>query len=377
MLKKTNIKGNKTKMKKILVMVAAAALCGASFATNIFDYKASVKYVDLKTTTVKNSNGNKVKALFKVVKSATLTGYLVTPVGCPCTYEDSEACRFGNLPGFLVLKNRAAQKNNGTVSTVKLMPANLLASWWTTKELGTNKVTLEAQGYLFAGVGKRDVPDPVGSPFYGLGDHDALGMTAGTKFLFGLYNDSDNGEFIEPFLDQAGFGKASYDPGDEGSSAGCFWEAGIDGSICLTSLSGHLIGGSFMCYPNAVYVTKNGLNSIWGAVSEGYLCQGWNYGTENFSSKDTAQGFPYSYASICLYNVVAGTWSIKANPKLEAKAVANGYVSERDYVEYVGKTLDKNFKFTTFDQYSSAKRAATDQTAGNFVAKWFDQAPVK
>jgi hypothetical protein len=330
----------------------------------------------MKTATVKVDK-TKIKGIFKVVKSATLTGYLVTPIGCPCYYEDSEDCRFGNLPGFLVLQNKAAFKNNGTVSTVKLMPANLLSEWWTTKELGTKKLTLEAQGYLFAGVGKRDVPDPVASPFYGLGDHDDQLKTAGTKFLFGLYNDEDVDDFIEPFLDQAGFGKATFAPGVDGESQGCYWENGVDGDICLTSLSGHLIGGSFMCYPNATYVTQGVMHYIWGAPAEAYICQGWDdIFTENMTSDGTAQTLPQSFANTYLYNVVAGTWSIKANAKLEAEANKKDAYTERELVEYLGKKLDKNFNLGTFDVYKSTKRAAADTLDGNFVEKWFDQAPV-
>lgn len=364
-------------MNKLMVTVAAAALVGGAYATNIFDYKASVKYVDLKTVSVKNDAGTKVKGLFKVVKSATLTGYLVTPIGCPCDYEDSVDCRFGNLPGFLVLQNKAAKKYNATTSTVKLIPANLLSEWWTTKKLDTKKLTLEAQGYLFAGVGKRDVPDPISSPFYGLGDFDQIagnqgtGNTGGAKYLFGLYNTEDNGLFIEPFLDQAGFGKAAYDPDEAGAAAGCFWEEGIDGSICLTSLAGHLIGGSFMCYPNAVYVTKNGPAAIWTTMAEGYLCQGWDTTTDNMTSAGANQTLPQNYSTPYLYNVVAGTWSIKANPKLEAKAITNGYTTERGYVTYLGLQMDKKFSLTTFDY---EKRGTTD---GRFVNKWFDAAPIQ
>ena len=363
-------------MNKLMVTVAAAALVGGAYATNIFDYKASVKYVDMKTATVK-VDGAKVKGIFKVVKSATLKGYLVTPIGCPCWYEDSEDCRFGNLPAFLVLQNKAAFKNNGTVSTVKLMPANLLSEWWSTKELGAKKLTLEAQGYLFAGVGKRDVPDPIASPFYGLGDHDDAIKTAGTKFLFGLYNDEDVDDFIEPFLDQAGFGKAAYTPDGNGESMGCYWENGVDGDICLTSLAGHLIGGSFMCYPNATYVTASGMHYIWGVPMEAYICQGWDdIFVENMTSAGTSQTLPQSFANTYLYNVVAGTWSIKANAKLEAAANKADYYTERELVEYVGKKLDKNFNLETFDVYKKASRAAADTLAGNFKEKWFDQAPV-
>jgi hypothetical protein len=359
-------------MKKLMITAAAVALVGGAFATNIFDYKATVKYVDLKTATVKNSDGVKVKALFKVVKSATLTGYLVTPLDCPCNYEGPlDDCRFGQIPGFLVLKNASAAKNNGTVSTVKLMPANLLTEWWTTKELGTKKLTLEAQGYLFAGVGKRDVPDPEKSPFYGLGDHETDLKTAGTKFLFGLYNDEDVDEFIEPFLDQAGFGKAAYDP-ETGGLEGCVWGS-VDGGICLTSLAGNLIGGSFMCYPNGVWVNKAGTHLVWD-VTEGFICQDWdNFAKENMTSEGTTQELPKSYAEGLgyYYNVVSGTWSIKANPKMEQRAINAGYDTEKGYVEYVGKQLDKAFNLDTFDVYKSAKRAKDDKLDGNFVAKWF------
>ena len=47
-------------MKKLMLTAAVVALAGATFARNVYDYKASVKYVDLKKTTL-NFDGDKVK----------------------------------------------------------------------------------------------------------------------------------------------------------------------------------------------------------------------------------------------------------------------------------------------------------------------------
>lgn len=363
-------------MKKLMLTAAAAALAGVACATNIYDYKASVKYVDMKTVSAKTDDGVKAKVYVKVVKSATLTGYLVTPVeDCACAYEDTDLCRFGMAPGFLVIQNKAQRKNDLMNSYVKLMPANLLTEWWSTASLANAKksMTLKAQGYLFAGVGKRDVPDPVASPHYGLGDygvpgaHDTTARTAATQCLFGALNILDGATFIEPFLDQAGFGKAKYTYTKgviKGDKNPCLftgddpWE---DYEICLTSLSGTLIGGSFLCMVNGQAIINGQLVSAW-VNSEDWLCQGWDNHTENWTTAGGTNLMPQDFTASTeyMYNVICGTWSIKAS-----KLVSNCNVSAD--VTMCGQKLDKSFQLGTFDK--SAKDALNTY-AGEFVTKW-------
>ena len=386
-----------------MIAVAAAAVAGGAFAQNIFDYKASVKYVDFKKVSAKDDDGVKAKIWVKVVKSAKLTGYLVTPLDCPCEVPpekvDGPCERFGNAPSFLVIENKAANKFNRKygLSDVKIMPANLLTEWWATKGIGhrdlkatgipeyiqgvnMKDVELQAQGYLFAGVGKRDVPDPVASPFYGLGDYglnpagdDYQLRTAATQFLFGEMNvvdkDDDNTVFIEPFLDQAGFGKAKYYfgkdviPGKEGHP--CYADIGgaekYKHKICLTSLSGHLIGGSFACLVNGTYVDKGRVGTAWG-YAEDWICQGWDNYTENFTSVNAKNVFQQAFIEVpdYMYNVVCGTWSIKVNPKIVACEVVEA-------IEACGTRIDPSFDLDTFDTPVEDDLKGLEK---NFVEKW-------
>jgi len=334
-------------MKKLMIAASAIALAGVATAANVFDYKASVKYVDFKQVSVSGS-----KVWTKYVKSTTLKGYLVTPQSCACT----EGCA-AREPGFLVLTSPLAKKYDPS-HQVKLMPANLLAEAWSQKGLeGVKSYSLEAQGYLFAGIGKNATMDPAtGSPVYGFGDLD---VTEATRYLFGQGNVSDNeggvAQFIEPFLDAAGFGKAGYST-TEASICG----KGSSG-YCIKQLSGSVIGGSWSCRANW---TLNGF-------LQRYRCQGWD------NEAIVAPAIDYTGREY-KYNVVSGTWSIKENTKIAATALttpellvfasATGLASleTAQLVKTCGQKLDKNFSLAMFD--------INGAYPGEFVKRWF--APV-
>lgn len=362
-------------MKKLMIAAATAALAGATFAANVYDYKASVKYVDFKTVNVKNVG----KVYVKQVKSTSLKGYLVTPTTCPCEYDTSVATAFRDQ-GFLVLTSTSAKKYSKD-SAVKLMPANLLASYWSTADVSNKtKATLEAQGYLFAGIGKADVPAPgskgaftAGSPDYCFGEKNE---SAATRFLFGQFNMEElgTGTFIEPWLDAAGFGKATAQAGTSGSPC----EYGVNGDVCLTSLAGSVIGGSFTCLPSGVYATGRGYARATGFV-ESWLCQGWDIVAQDSLSIGTTQvltGYDYTGCDF-LYNVVSGTWSIKANTKIAKIAFSNDEITQQaalpwartvtdeelQFVKACGQKLDKNFSLDKFDAKSSY--------ATGFASIWF------
>lgn len=357
-------------MKKAMLATLAAGVVGGVFAYPVFDYKASVKYVDFKTVSDKLQDGSVYgKVYVKVVKSATLNGYLVTPVDCPCEEEAVAAdIADGQLPGFLVVKNKATAKVDDAYSTVKVLPANLLSSVWSQSVVTTKKTaTLEAQGYLFAGFGDnvdaQQNPDPTAAPAYNFGDAD----TAGTKYLFGEFNCVDeNMVFIEPFLYASGFGKATWTMKKGSQSLKPCRPTDIkpgDKSICLNSLAGSVIGGSFSCIPNGVYVAEDAAGDmvIKGAVGyvETYLCQSWN----------SAVNADYEY------NVVTGTWSIKVNTKIVPSAanmqnaegiVANNTIEELALVEACGQKLDRYFNLYSFDEERGA-----ETKDGEFATKWF------
>ena len=337
-------------MKKLMIVAAAAALAGVASASNVFDYKASVKYVDFKQVKVQGT-----KCWVKTVKSTSLKGYLVTPIACAC----DEGCS-ARQPGFLVLTSSLAKKYD-KAKQVKLMPANLLADMWSTKYLDTAKkamnATLEAQGYLFAGIGKNATffssSDDGASPVYGFGDLD---QTEATRYLFGQANISDvmgKGEdkvvqFIEPFLDAAGFGKGKYSSTDAPICG-----TGSQG-YCLQSLKGSVIGGSWSCLAN------------W--FDEGWRCQGWD------NEAIAVPEFDYTGRQY-KYNVISGTWQIKANTKIEpvglatlevaalADATGTADIEVAEYVKACGQKLQKDFNLATFDSDGALP--------AKFVKRWF------
>ena len=247
-----------------MLTAAVVALAGATFARNVYDYKASVKYVDLKKTTL-NFDGDKVKGYLKVIKSASLTGYLVTDPSCPCTATTDQGYQPPKT-GFLVLRNKSAKQGP------KLLPAGLYAKAWATKDAW--KGTSNAEGYLFAGFGSIAAMTPGNEAVQAFGD-DA---SSESEKLFGAYNSkSKAGTFVETWLDAAGFGKASKGDDDE---EGCDF---VPGSLCLENLAGSVIGGLWLCAENG--------------YGEKFLCMDWTKTSD----------------------VISGSWSIKANKKL-AKA---------------------------------------------------------
>lgn len=273
-------------MKKLLIAAASLSVAASAFAVTVYDYKASVKYVDMKKVSVK-VDGQSTQLLIKQVKSASLTGYLV----------NADCCGYvGPLYGYLVVANKAASADKGVP---KILPADLMAKMWWTKEAAT---TGEAQGYLFAGKGKYDNPYTYNAdvnfpnayagsegPFYAFGQETSFG----TRFLFGMYNDSTRlpvvdtdgnvvitYKFFDAWLDASGFGKATnVGPNQSGCSLG------TAGYACLDSLSGSVIGGLYICYGNGSPLTPD-----WETV----LCATWEGTTD----------------------VITGTWSIKRTSKV-------------------------------------------------------------
>ena len=339
-------------MKKLMIAAAAAALVGGVYAddpqydSRVFDYKATVKYVDFKTVKDKTT---KDKVWVKVVKSATIQGYLVTPEDCCCTSPDADGAAVN--PSFLVVYNKASKKFNTTESFVKMLPANLLSSYWSQKDLSTSKTgTLEAQGYLMAGLAdpqeSQQQPTPGNEQVaYDFGDKD----TQATITLFGEYNIPFGETWFEPFLYHSGFGKAAYKNGSASQKNPCVDPTTVPGSLCLTSLAGNLIGGSYVCMPNGVDINYEHVDGYF----EEFLCQGWNIkGGANFLNPDGQDGVQY--------NVVTGTWSIKYN----AKMTISGH--QKDNLVYAATKIDKDFNIETFDNDGDGG----GQKDGVFYAKW-------
>lgn len=268
-------------MKKLLIAAVTMSVAASAFAVTVYDYKASVKYVDMKRTTV-TVDGDKYTVDMKVIKSASLTGYLI----------NEDCCNLpGKTYGYLVVANKASSADKGVP---KILPADLMSKIWWTKENATKG---ETEGYLFAGLGKFDNPytwDATAGTYtgslqanYGFGKFNSFG----TRFLFGMYNDativdpvSGLVDFYDAWLDASGFGKATV---VEGKQSGC--GLGTVGGACLDSLSGSVIGGHYICFENVTLP--------WGETWEEVLCADW-LGTTD---------------------VITGTWSIKRTTKVVAQ----------------------------------------------------------
>lgn len=324
-------------MKKIMFAAAAVALVGGVFAADVYDYKASVKYVDFKKVKI-----NKVSYNVKVVKSTSLSGYLVTPIQCPCTQATGVT---GLDPAFLIVvnKNSSGKMKITGVKDPKVLPANLLTKVWA---INASK-TLEAQGYLFAGVmdqGSANFVAPA-STAYDFGDN----TTKETQYLWSIWNDEDpgSGAFVETWLTHAGFGKGTADPAKD---AGCRKGSAHE---CLVSLAGSVVGGAFTCEPSEYLWTGGNPPTL----SEVFLCQGWNETTGD---------------QVYLMDVVSGTWSIKGNTKLKGVPLSTtGAIESTIPAVMTAADADKELMLLKAAGQKLYKDYTLDLVDPAFAAKWF------
>lgn len=259
-------------MKKLMMFAAAVTIVGSAFAEiAAYDYKASVKNVNLKTLKFRDPVTKETETvLVKFVQSTSLYGYLIQD----CDNCDSIA---GDGAGVLVLANKA---DKAKVPVIQI--ADLEVKIWNPK-IVANK-SWDAEGYLYS-----------------------FGTAGSTSGLFGLYNaaewvDDDSnpttpmvpGGFYDTWLDASGFGKA---PTSSSISGGGCGETVTEGCAALDTLAGSVIGGMFLCHPNGY--------EGYEAVSNLTLCQGF------------------------VGDVITGTWSIKRNAKFvpDSKFVADSTIS--------------------------------------------------
>ena len=231
-------------MKKLMVAAAAVAMLGAASATQVADYRATVKYVD----TQKWSKPIMGKTPFvKVVKITTLRGYVVYD-DCVSRGRGGVASSGTIAPAFLVVKSFAQ-----TDDLPKILPADLIVKMIDNR-LGQGDPSEEfgAEGYLFAGAGKGSheiLQDAVCgvAPWMPDKGYQFGSQTKATRFLFGKYNDvSAQDEFFDTWLDHAGFGSAWDDEANKDEGAG---DTDI-GDANLKKLMGYLIGGSYNFHLN-------------------------------------------------------------------------------------------------------------------------------
>ncbi len=148
-------------MKKLMLTAVVAAIAtGAIAAPLVYDYKASLKHLYLKETTV-SYEGEKYSVYTKYQKATALNGFLImdqdgvtSPAIMTNTVDGvyatlSKGTDYGRSRGFLVVQNNKAYKD---VRHPKIIPAVLDAKWLDTqfKKLGTASSGL-AEGMLYAG----------------------------------------------------------------------------------------------------------------------------------------------------------------------------------------------------------------------------------
>lgn len=294
-------------MKKLMMFAAAVTIVGSAFAVDVLDYKATVNNAYIKSLKVKiESQTTSVVVKYKATTS--LFGYLIT---------ECANCAEGDGAGYLVVANKSTK-------VIGILPTDLLVKIWSSKGLQTATTGWLAEGYLFAGAGKRtyagvnaDYTSIVVTGETGTdGGFSGLDYGASTDKLFGAYNRADGEAFADAWLDAAGFGKAVYVAGVAGDLCS---EAG-DPCMLLDSLSGSVIGGLFLCAPSNY---------------EAFMCKPWALTTD----------------------VVSGTWSIKRNAKLQPLVPEDGYqntlyattTATFEFDNYVNAAIKAISKTTTFD----------------------------
>lgn len=250
-------------MKKLMMLAATMTIVGGAYSQDFYDYKASVKHPDLKTVSAR-VGGLTVQIPTKTIKTTSLYGYVV--VECAnCTEQGDQQAGWGW--GYLVVANSKDK-------VPKILPVDLLAKAWDPKGTGLS-TTWDAEGYLFAGDGKKQVPwvddyntDDTDDP----AEYHFSGMRFGSTIqLFGIWNRADTeGNFRDAWLEAAGFGKAV-------ASTWGDWCSEDGACMALDSLAGSVIGGMFLCLDPGEYI-----------------CSPWTHTTD----------------------VVSGTWSIKHTTKV-------------------------------------------------------------
>lgn len=323
-------------MKKLMFVAAAAAMTSA-FGVQVADYRASVNYVDMKAVQgvlsgVGAAGGVAaaavVEAHLKYVEQANIAGYVVYN-DCACNNADPAAG--SQNPAWLVVTSDKA-----TTTLPRVFPADLIVRMWD-RSLGTAN-TVEAEGYLFAGKGKggwsRVAPWMTQTAFVPILDNDViLGYeppTDGYKFghlntyatteLFGMYNVAEEtapgvfGNFYESWMDHAGFGKGSQNPGQQRPCT-----LGTQAAYCLQTLQGNLIGGLFLCW-------ENGHGCPCVADHDWFVCQEWIGTSDVICGEWAMRRFTNTPAAVALdedvepafvaYNAVDNTETpaVKASP---------------------------------------------------------------
>ena len=302
-------------MKKLMFAAVTAAVASGAFAVPlVYDYKASVKHVDLKEVSVHG-----VKVYQKYQKSATLKGYLivdsdgatsqtivqdrgdVNPLPAPQVTNAGTATDQGRNRAFLVVQNNSVKAQ---IRRPKILPAVIEAKWLDTKfKTQNNNINGArvasagiAEGYLYvggdavamvrprldaltAGITERALDPAPGAATPGMASIQDYLWTS--FYLFGKYNAPEwfavggvsiwtvaqaaidgnmdasvvTGTAGLPFyhdtwMNGGGIGKYTI---ANGGDICCGMDSTFSGET-LDSLSGNLKGGLFLCTENGIRV---------------------------------------------------------------------------------------------------------------------------
>jgi hypothetical protein len=368
-------------MKKLMFAAATVAVAGGAFANPlVYDYKASVKQINLKEKKVKY-NGIEYNAYIKYQSTASLKGYLIQDadgatspsiqalVGSGNSVPATRPSDWGYNTAFLVVQNSKADKK---VRFPKIIPSLLDAKWIDAAIEGKTGI---AEGYLYSGGdivagGQREALDlykdvltvrsTTAQPQKGfIGDYAwtsvyLFGKYNGPMFFTGLWDNAEGAiDAVEPipqgftagtsyfyhdtWMNGAGIGKWSADKENVccggGGALGPMYTKKI-GVRVLDSLAGNLKGGIFLCTENGTeldgaYVLIG--NYVW---EDQFLVRRWDKTGANPGTWVGAGDFDQTdlwhdgELELNTRDVVSGTWSIKRTSKLVAVSVTNAELDD-------------------------------------------------
>ena len=374
-------------MKKLLITAAAVTLAGGAFAApQVYQYKASVKHMYAKRINVRDVLNQQRNVYQKLVKSASLKGWLVVDTdgatsatligdrGDANTVPPTITLDHGRNRAFLVVQNPSAKVPSGvnsrTFRTAKVLPANLEVNFIDTSyrfDLVGNPIASSglAEGYLYVGGEavasvrpKLDILDSTGNVTERGVLAPPAAATAGMAmiqdyvwtscYLFGEYNGPDYegrnlpgawwqavqtaidagfdpgvslaaltgtwaGEyyFHDTWMNGSGFGKFVRDS----QSGTCCGFSGSSSAARLSTLSGSLKGGLFLCtYEGLIH----GAGAAWlnGVTNweDQWFTPLLNDGTGTYDVTDQNQRdlWQDGFAELNTSDIITGTWSIKS-----------------------------------------------------------------
>ena len=354
-------------MKKLMIAAAAAVAVGGAFADPlVYDYKASIKQMNLKEKTVK-FGGIKWSAYIKYQSTAALKGYLICDtdgatspviqglVGSGNSVPATRPQDYGRNTAFLVVQNSKAP---AAVRFPKILPAVLDAKWIDVSLGGKSGL---AEGYLYVGgdvvagqvrealdlyngvldvtaartPAKGFISDYCWTSVYLFGEYN------GPLFFTGLWDTAEAAidtampaDLQQPFV--AGTSYFYHDTWMNGSGLGKYATGKATKPCCgmpavvgktLDTLSGSVKGGIFLCTENGTDLSA-GYALIGGLVWEDqFFSQRWDKAGANpgawVGAGDSDQTDLWQDGDLELNtrDIISGTWSLKFTTKLSPVAV--------------------------------------------------------